>query len=99
MWPFKKKPNENQPIEKYFLIHEEANKEFVRKEILLELMAKHMEVNKYGDLVLPRVQYEAMPKALGEHFDKVWEKTLQSYETEDIGHGRVLYLVGKRKGV
>ena len=94
MWPFKRK--ESQPRETIFLISEEAQKQHIKEHMLFQLLNEHMEENRYGELVLPRIWVEAIPKAMEEGFDKAWDQALASYTTANLGTKYQVYVVPKK---
>ena len=94
MWPFKKsKPVEK---EKAFLITEEAQKQNMKEHIILELLCKHMEENRYGDWTISRRWMEAIQKGVEESFDDSWEQTLANLTTVDFDKQYSIYVTQKR---
>ena len=93
MWPFKRKQQEHR--ENIFLINEEAYKQHIKEHLLLELMCEHMEENRYGDWIIPRMWIEAIKKGVEESFEGSWEQTLDAYTTTNLGKKYSIYIKQK----
>ena len=81
--------------EKAFLITEEAQKQNMKEHIILELLCKHMEENRYGDWTISRRWMEAIQKGVEESFDDSWEQTLANFKTVDFDKQYSIYVTQK----
>ena len=81
--------------EKAFLITEEAQKQNMKEHIILELLCKHMEENRYGDWTISRRWMEAIQKGVEESFDNSWEQTLANLKTIDFDKQHSIYITQK----
>ena len=81
--------------EKAFLITEEAQKQNMKEHIILELLCKHMEENRYGDWTISRRWMEAIQKGVEESFDDSWEQTLANLTTVDFDKKYSIYVTQK----
>lgn len=58
-------------------------------------MCEHMEENRYGDWIIPRMWIEAIKKGVEESFEGSWEQTLDAYTTTNLGKKYSIYIKQK----